>query len=261
MARELRPQWSGFLLADGKTIYVGKRKHALLLTADAETQDIPAANLFDKENLNNYFSLLQAVRDTLSYPIKGVTVDGDPALVSAVKAAFPNTPLQLCVRHLDKFHVHYFNYLHEGPVQGVERFLEITHRLLYVKSIRYQQRVLQEYLDSREYFYEVGLGREMENFESKFDHLWTHLKHPGLPRTNNIIEGIIRQLSRKIDRTDGFHSTETAWNSLKLLIMKYRFHQFTCSRIKGHNGQSPLSLAKAKNRSIDWVTLSQKKHH
>ncbi len=29
---------------------------------------------------------------------------------------------------------------------------------------------------------------------------------------------------------------ETAWNSIKLLIMRYRFKKFSCSRIKGHNG-------------------------
>jgi len=261
VASELRLQWSGFLLVDGKTIYVGKRKYALLLTADAQTQDIPCANLFESENLENYFSLLEAVRDNLSYPIKGITLDGDPGLVSATQAAFPGAPLQLCVRHVDEFHVHYFKYLYEGPMKGVARFLELTHRLLYAKSLRHLNHLIQEYLTCREYFYEVGLGHEINNFERKFDHLWTHLKHPGMPRTTNIIESIIRQLSRKIDRTDGFGSVETAWNSLQLLIMKYRFHKFTCSRIKGHNGKSPLSLAKAKTRSRDWVTFSQKKHH
>lgn len=261
VARELRPQWSGFLLVDGKTICIGKRKYALLLTADAKTQDIPCANLFDSENLENYFSLLRAVRDELSYPVKGITVDGDPGLLSATQAAFPGAPLQLCVRHLDEFHVYYFNYLYKGPVKGMARFLDLTHRLLYAKSLRHLKHLIQEYLTCREDLIEAGLFKEIKNFERKFDHLWTHLKHPGMPRTTNIIESIIHQLSRKIDRTDGFCSAETAWNSLQLLIMKYRFHTFTCSRIKGHNGHSPLSLAKAKTSSIDWVTFSQKKHH
>jgi hypothetical protein len=261
VARELRPQWSGSLLVDGKTISVGKRKYALLLTADAKTQDIPYANLFESENLENYFSLLEAVRDKLSYPMKGITVDGDSGLVSATQAAFPGVPLQLCVRHLDEFHVYYFNYRHEGPAKGVVRFLELTHRLLYAKSLGHLKHLIQEYLTCRDDLIEAGLGQEIKNFERKFDYLWTHLKHPGMPRTTNIIESIIHQLSRKIDRTDGFRSAETAWNSLKLLIMKYRFHTFTCSRIKGHNGHSPLSLAKAKTSNIHWVTFSQKKHH
>jgi hypothetical protein len=261
VARELRPQWSGFLLVDGKAISIGKRKYALLLTADAQTQDIPCAQLCESENLENYFSLLETVRDALSYPMKGLTVDGGSGLVSAARAVFPGTPLQLCVRHLDEFHGYYFHYRYKGSVKAVARFLELTHRLLYAKSLGHLKHLIQEYLVCRDDFIEAGLDQEIKNFERKFDYLWTHLKHPGMPRTTNIIESIIRQLSRKIDRIDGFHSAETAWNSLKLLIMKYRFHTFTCSRIKGHNGHSPLSLAKAKTSSTDWITFSQKKHH
>jgi len=33
------------------------------------------------------------------------------------------------------------------------------------------------------------------------NNIWVHLEHPGLPRITNIIEGIIRQLSRKLDDT------------------------------------------------------------
>jgi hypothetical protein len=259
VAQELQPQWSGFLLVDAKTIHVRKLKFALLLSADAGTQDIPCADLFDKESLENYFLLLKSIRDGLSYPIKGITVDGDPALVRATKVTFPEQPMQLCVRHVDEYHRYYFKYLYEGPKDGVEKFLDIAHRLLYVKNHEQLEILLQEYNSYLDYFYEKELGREVENFESKFDHLWVHLDHPGMPRTSNIIEGIIRQLSRKIDRTDGFESADTAWNSLKLLIMKYRFHTFKCSRIKGHNGESPLSLARVKTEQINWVNFSQKK--
>jgi len=261
VAHELQPQWSGFLIVDAKTIFVRKSKFALLLSADAGTQDIPYADFFDKENLENYFLLLKSIRDDLSYPIKGITVDGDPALVGAVQAAFPETPMQLCIRHVDEYHRFYFKYLHEGPKDGVERFLDITHRLLYAKNHEHLEILLQEYNSYLDYFDETSLSREVKNFESKFDHLWVHFDHPGMPRTSNIIEGIIRQLSRKIDRTDGFMSTTTAWNSLKLLIMKYRFHTFKCSRIIGHNGKSPLSLANVKTDKINWAKFSQKKHH
>lgn len=260
IAQELQPQWSGFLLVDAKAIHVRKLKFALLLSADVGTQDIPCADLVAKESLENYFLLLKSIRDDLSYTIKGITVDGDPALVRAIKAALPEKPMQLCVRHVDEYHRFYFKYLHEGTKDGVEKFLDITHRLLYVNNHEQLEILLQEYNSYLDYFYEKELGREVENFESKFDHLWVHLDHPEMPRTTNIIEGIIRQLSRKIDRTDGFESADTAWNSLKLLIMKYRFHTFKCSRIKGHNGESPLSLAKVKSEKKDWVKFSQKKH-
>lgn len=93
----------------------------------------------------------------------------------------------------------------------------------------------------------------------KIPYTGTHFFHPGMPRTNNIIEGIIRNLSRKIDDTDGFESFGTAWNSLKLLIMNYRFHPFSCSRNRAHNGLSPLELAGVDISNINWVEFSQRK--
>ncbi len=110
---------------------------------------------------------------------------------------------------------------------------------------------------------------EYFSFMDKIPYTGTHFFHPGMPRTNSIIEGVIRILSRKIDDTDGFESfppeadptqaDETAWNSLKLLIMNYRFHPFSCSRIKYHNGLSPLELAGVDISIFNWVEFSQKK--
>jgi hypothetical protein len=64
---------------------------------------------------------------------------------------------------------------------------------------------------------------------------------------------------RKVDDTDGFESLETAWHSLKLLIMNYRFHPFSCSRNKSHNGLSPLELPGVDISHINWVEFSQRK--
>jgi len=80
-----------------------------------------------------------------------------------------------------------------------------------------------------------------------------------MPITSNIIEGIIRILSRKIDATDGFESSETAWNSLTLLIMSYRFHPFNCCWIKNHNGLSPLELTGVDISNLNCVEFSQRK--
>jgi hypothetical protein len=127
----------------------------------------------------------------------------------------------------------------------------------YATNIAHLDHLYREYLDNLDFFYASGLKKEVNRLESNFDKLWTHLYHPGMPRTTNIMEGIIRQLSRKIDDTDGFNSHRTAWNSLKLMIMNYRFKKFTCSRIKGHNGKSPLKLAGVDTSKINWVIFSK----
>jgi len=257
VAHELKPQWSGYLLIDGKTIYIKKDKEALLLTADAKTQDIPCAVLFDSEEATNYKELLECVKSEIHYPIKGITVDGDPALLSAISSVFPNVPLQLCVRHYLENLENHFKYHYQGIPDGIPRFLNLVQRMLYAKNISHLDHLYKEYLDKLDYFRITGLGKEVDRFENNFGKLWTHLYHPGMPRTTNIMEGIIRQLSRKIDDTDGFNSHRTAWNSLKLMIMNYRFKRFSCSRIKGHNGKSPLELAGVDISNINWVRFSK----
>ena len=259
LAKELNPRWSGYLLIDGKAIYVKKERFALLLTADAGTQDVPCAHFSHSEGYEGYSVLLKTVKKDIQYPVKGIVIDGDPCLVKAVRKVFPDTPYQLCIKHLDSYNNYHFRYKYNGSGVGVAEFLDISHKLLYATKPAHLNHVYKEYLQFlQEYEERIDFKKFLNDFESKFGHIWVHYEYKGLPRTTNIIEGIIRQLSRKIDNTDGFNYPETAWNSLKLLIMRYRFKKFSCSRIKGNNGYSPLSLANVNTKNINWVKYSQK---
>lgn len=261
VAQELKPCWGGYLLLDGKTIYVKSDRHSLLLSADAATHDIPTAHFAPEEASEYWKPLLLSLRDEIGYPFKGLIVDGDPALLSACREIFPRLPLQICVRHREQYLQHYFRYLYQGSGRGVQTFLDLATRLLYVSSEEELGFWLKVWQERRQAFKYCGLEREILSFEDKMPFFFTHLDHPGMPRTTNVIEGIIRQLSRKIDDTDGFESTETAWRSIQLLIMRYRFHRFTDSRLEGHNGKAPLELAGVNIEGIDWVQFSQKQHH
>ncbi len=262
VASELQPWWSGYLLVDGKSIPVKKERYALLLTADAATHDIPCALFSKSEDYKSYKTLLTSVKEDLHYPIKGLVIDGDPGLIRTLREVFPNVPWQLCVKHLDSYHNYHFRYQYQGSGVGVAEFLDISHKMLYATKLAHLDHLYRHYLEFLEEFEDkVDFQSVLETFASRFGNIWVHLEHPGLPRTTNIIEGIIRQLSRKLDDTDGFNYPETAWNSIKLLIMRYRFKKFSCSRIKGHNGHSPLSLAGVKTARINWVRFSQKQTH
>jgi hypothetical protein len=262
VAQELKPNWSGYLLFDGKTVYVGKEKYVVLLAADAGTQDIVCAAWADSEDYSACKRLGLTVRDEIHYPAKGVVIDGNPGLIKAVLEVFPQIKFQLCVKHLDDYHRYYFKYQYHGSGKAVAEFLDISHRLLYATKPSHLNHVYRDYLNFLDRFEgAIDFQNIIAGFESKFGNLWVHFEHSGLPRTTNIIEGIIRQLSRKIDDTDGFSYVQTGWNSIKLLIMRYRFKKFTCSRIKGHNGHSPLTIAGVRTAGINWVAFSQKQTH
>ena len=258
IAQELKPRWGGYLLADGKAVFIRGKEYALLLTADAHTQDIPIAQLAMSESKEGWESVFIPLRDRIPYPLQSLVIDGDFGLLAAIKRVFPKIPIQLCVRHVEQFLLYHFRYKYKGSGRGVDKFLEMAREILYAPDLEKWGESVKFFEAHRSTWRSCGLEAEYLSFMDKIPNIGTHFFHPGMPRTNNIIEGIIRILSRKINDTDGFESFETAWNSLKLLIMNYRFHPFSCSRIKDHNGLSPLELAGVDISNHSWVEFSQK---
>lgn len=257
VAAELQPQWSGILLADGRTVRIQGVKHALCLTADGGTQDIPHAGLFAHEDFAAWQATLSQTK-ALPYLPKGLVLDEDPALLAAACKVFPGVPLQLCVNHVSRALARWLRYGYTGPRRLVAPFFALCHRLCYATNPQHVEALRIEWERERPRFVRGGLREAVMTFEAKFPSLWVHFAYPGMSRTNNVIEGIIRQLGRKIDDTDGFQSFGTAWRMLQLLILRYRFHRFSCSRIRGHNGLSPLTLAGVQTDHLHWVEFAKR---
>lgn len=256
VAEELKPRWGGWLYADGKSVYIKGVEHALLLTADHSTLDIPTARLAPSESEDAWKAVFLEVREELSYPLRGLILDGDNALLAAARAVFPETPIQLCLRHAQVGWPRYFTYSYEGPMRGVPLFLELADRLVHVRTRRQRRRALAQWQSKRAALIRFGLRDQIERLEDRLPLYFTFLRHPGMPPTDGLMESIIRQLDRKIEDTDGFETKPTAWNSLKMLIMRYRFHRFSCSRVPGRNGRSPLELAGVQTNGLNWVRYS-----
>ena len=76
--------------------------------------------------------------------------------------------------------------------------------MLYAKSPKHLGHLFKEYSAIRPFFAQRGLEAEVLNFELKMNLVWTHFQYPQLPRTNNIIEGIIDKLKHKTTDCHGF---------------------------------------------------------
>ena len=113
----------------------------------------------------------------------------------------------------------------------------------------------------RSFSVQKELEAELLDFESKMNLIWTEFQHPQLPRTNNMIEGIIDNLKHNITDCHGFTYPETAWNSIKMIIMNYRFHTFSYSCIEAHNEKTPLELASVNTSDVNWIKFSQRQQH
>jgi len=157
------------------------------------------------------------------------------------------------------YHVHDLKYPFQGSKEGVDPFLDITRRMLYTKSLKHLRHLFKEYKSMRNFFIQKGLEAEVLNFESKIDPILTHFQYPQFSRTNNIIEEIINKLKYKIFDCCGFTYYDTAWNSIKMIILNYRFHKFTCSCIEEYNRKSPLELAGINTTGANWIKFSQKR--
>ncbi len=71
---------------------------------------------------------------------------------------------------------------------------------------------------------------------------------------NNITEGVNDKFQMKLYLIRSFKKEESAKNTLKLIVMHYRFNSFSSFKIKEHNGKSPLNLAGVDTSRLDWVT-------
>lgn len=90
--------------------------------------------------------------------------------------------------------------------------------------------------------------------------LTTHLAHPHIPRTNNRIENLIKQLNRRLKTLEGFGRPQQARGYLYLWGVYHRFKPYTdCRRPHRHkNGKAPLECAGVDLRGLDWFRFSQK---
>lgn len=221
---ELNPKWSGYLLVDSDSLRVGTTRKALMLGVDAYSQDIPHAILSD-EDAQNWTHFFLVMKDPLHYSLKGIISDDDPSIEEARKDIFPNIPFQLCVRHfeqaLERFTRYHF-IQRKGYWRETNRFLSVVHKMLYAKNYLLASKYMNAMLCDPG-FKQAGLYELVAKVREKFPVLTTHHFHYGMPRTTNIIEGVISRLDSKINQADGYKYYDTAWATLKMLIMRYRF--------------------------------------
>ena len=260
---ELKPQWSGRIAVDGDYVAIGAKREAMLLGVDLEALDIPHTILAEEEDGENWLFYFLVLKYVVGYPFRGVVSDGDPGIELAVRLVCPGIPHQLCVKHfqdgLHRYLRYDFDYRY-GNEKEIERFEKRVRGCLYASTLRLAEERLTA-IRSDLPFKRVGLlNGPVMILEQNWNRLTQHFHHPGLMRTSNAAEGVIRKLDRRIDAMDSFTAHETAWNILKMLVLHTRFRVLTDCRgpNKHRNGFSPLQLAGVDTRPMNWIRFSQK---
>ena len=253
VARELNPRWRGVLGIDGKPYTVGNEEWVILIGCDIATQDIVHFDLVESEGLEEIYYFLNQIKTLLNYPFKGIISDLGKPIVPAIYHVLPGIPHQACV-------VHFQRYVDmKLPKKSLknrslnEELRTLINRLLFASSEREAREYFLRILKSKNRF-QTGYQRSIIKTIAKyFDLLITHHRFPEIPDNNNITENIIGQLNKKLNLVGSFRTYPSAYATLKLLIMCYRFKRFTDSRTKENNGKSPLELAGVNLKNLDWL--------
>jgi len=257
VARELHPKWSGFLGLDSKVVKIHGDEWLILVAVDLDTEDMVDFWLVKHEDSITLSHFLVELRDEIHYDPKMVVIDLDPAWKEAVESVFPDVPIQFCVVHFERIVDRIIPRLKRTPKQMALK--EMVRDVLYAESEEEARAAKERLLKKRGYFTERKSRHVISSLMENFELLITHFRVKGSFRSNNSTESVNDKLKMKLWLIRGYKRVETARNSLKLMVMHYRFRKFSSScSVKAHNGKSPLQLAGVDVSKLDWITYSQK---
>lgn len=253
MSAALSPHWGGFLGVDGKAIFVKGTEHALMVAVDQATQDVVHALVSKAETEAAFYQLVREAVVVAGYPLKGLITDASPRFVRAHANHLARVPLQLCRIHFSRNLDYNIAKSKHGPDAELRaEFKERLRAVLFADSYQQARNLFAVLEDQADRYRGLSRWDTLGSLRDRFDLYMTHHQVPGLPADANITENVIKQLGRKLGLMEGFGSVETADRFIRLLIACYRFKRFTDSG-QGHNGKSPLELARVDLQGLDWL--------
>jgi transposase-like protein len=198
------------------------------------------------------------VRDEIRYDPKMIVIDDDRAWKAAVTTVFPGVPIQLCVVHFERVVDKILPKRKRTPEQ--EEFKKIVRRVLYAPSEEAAAQAMEEMLEARRNgrFKGRKITHIVVSLIRNFRLLTAHFRVGSKFRDNNVTENVNGNIGMKLYLIRGFKNEESARNTLKLMVMHYRFNPFSACKNKENNGRSPLNLAGIDTSIMDWVMYSQR---
>jgi len=263
IANELSPKWGGILGIDGKSINILSKKYSILIAVDCLTADPFFFQLGREEDKENAEEFLLIIKEVFKYPIEaGVSDFGKGRVfIELFERIFPKIPHQGCVNHFSRYVDMRLPKSKKSKYHQQNEFLrKYIKQILYAQNYNDAEEMLYrfkniEHLFSAKYHTEI-----IRSLRKNFRLLTRHFFVPDLPRDNNIVENVIKQLNQKLIQMHGFKDPQNAYNFLKLWFCARRFRPFESSSIKHRRHHSSLSLAGVNTSNIDWLSFSRRKN-
>lgn len=218
---------SGIISVDGKEIKVSGLKKVVYVACDAITGIPICYEVYDKEDRANSLDFFSKIQRLYPIAIKGIVSDfgRGKCFLKVVSEIFPDIPHQICL-------VHYKRY--------VWFFLPRTKRSRYFwrnEVLKYMIHRIIDAVDREEslYWFEKFNSyipffkasyhkRFIRSVLRNYRWLTQRYEYTFLPKTNNSVENINRQLNRKLKNMDGFKSEENLNHFLKYWFVNYKLN-------------------------------------
>jgi transposase-like protein len=239
IAKNFKPNWGGCLAVDSTAIRVWDwsakyfphdkddkktmHKRYWIAGVDLETLDIPHHHLADEESMIDLKLFFEALKGN-GYQLRGLVTDGNPDIVRAARMVFGPIPHQLCIRH-------------------------------FMKNLRIKlgQEII-PYEAYRDACQSILAGRRPKLLRVPRE-LFTYQTTKGLPRTNQQIENLFKQVKLRVKSIGQFHSYQTASDYLNAWSLYRRFTEFTDCRDKTKNHKTPLEIAGVDIKGLNYLSL------
>lgn len=260
---KFNPLWSGVLTVDGKSIKIYDHylketvKMVWICGIDFHTKDLPHYLLFDEEGKIDLVVFFKELKQ-FGYPLKVLISDDNHEILAAARFVYGDTfVFQLCVHH-------YINKLkllflpsslqdrNDDLIELIKMIINSENKETFFRRLEFLMR--NKHCFTKQRFRQIIFDDFLKHLES----LITYIYYPEyIPKTNNEIENLFRQLNQRLKTIGRFYHHRYAADFLKAWALMRRFIPFTdCKKPNQHqNGKAPLELAGCNIEGIDYLKL------
>ena len=200
----------------------------------------------------------RVLKDEIRYDLKVLICDGNEDIVLAARKVYGNTFfVQHCTRHYSEGLKYRAGRLGVLEHPRTQEMIDAIKGIVYANNLTIANERLARL--GRKRFKHEAHKQILEDFYEDVDTLTTYLQYPNtpIPRTNNDIENLFRQVNQRLTTMCRFGKFSYAHNYMRAWALMRRFTPFTdCrGRRRVRNGKAPLEIAGCDIDGIDYLDL------
>lgn len=275
IAKSLKPMWGNVLSVDGKIIRVfnpgaknyqgtsaeklAQLKKTWIVGVDVLTKDLPHYTVADGEGKIDMYEYFKTLKEDIGYDLKVIIIDGKSDTTTAAGIVYgTDVGVQLCVRH-------FIETLKTILREEKKQFRQETENLIINIWSALDLKRENDCFDALKVLTSMPETRcqklIVHSLNKHIYQLTTHFRFSDryfVPRYNNDIENLFKQVSLRLKSWNMFRSKTNAEHYLKAWAFHRRVTKFTdcrgyINRLK--NGKAPLELAGVDLTNIDYLNI------